>query len=110
VEPPKELMNRKGKAVNKEIGKCYPVSLGGLGVASSPGIFIFPSSVSRPNFFSLRWSADVNLDLSHPETFFFSARTMAGLAEVFLMRLVLVMAAEQAKLGSEEKAKSRERM
>jgi hypothetical protein len=35
---------------------------------------------------------------------------MAGLAEVFLMRLVLVMAAEQAKLGSEEKAKSRERM
>jgi hypothetical protein len=51
----------------------------------------------------------VNLDLSHPETFFFSARTAAAPAEVFLMRLILVIAAERqrwiARWKSRERAK-----
>ena len=53
-ESPKELMNRQGEAAKEKISKNYPISFGRIGVASSPGILIFPSSVSSPNFFSFR--------------------------------------------------------
>jgi hypothetical protein len=56
-------------------------------MASSPEICIASPFINKPIFLSLRWSYLVNFDLSHPETFSFTAQTEAPVA-MFLVRLV----------------------
>ena len=67
----------------------------GQGIISSPGKRNESSSVRMPFVFSFLWSPLVKVDLSHPETFIFSAGVALAAARLTCFDLVIEGAGEQ---------------
>src|SRR4051812_4339913 len=79
---------------------------GGVGAASSSGGVIFSLLRRRPNFFKLRCSVLLNLDLPQPETFFAPGAGAVSEAErpVFFVR---AMGERRRGAGGKEKGAQR---